>query len=69
MRGAGGRQGWSLEVHGQIYVQHRSQINMMIIEAKRKLYCDKLTTGDPKTCFTILKFLKLPPKKYQPIPA
>ena len=53
-----------LEVHRQIYLQHRSQVNMMIKEAKIKLYCNKLTTGDPKTCFTILNsLLKLSAKK------
>ena len=53
-----------LDVHRQIYVQHRSKVNMMITEAKRKFHCDKLTTGDPKTCFIILNsLLKLSAEK------
>ena len=42
-----------LEIHRQIFVQHRSEVNTMISRAKQQYYEHKLAATDQKTCFKV----------------
>ena len=46
-----------LEIHRQIFVQHRSQVNTMISRAKQQYYEQKLAATDQKTCFKVVSEL------------
>ena len=46
-----------LEIHRQIFVQHRSDVNTMISRAKQQYYEHKLTATDQKTCFKVVSEL------------
>jgi hypothetical protein len=43
-----------LEIHRQIFVHHRLQVNTMILKAKQSYYETKLSTGDQKVCFQVI---------------
>ena len=55
-----------LEVHRQIFVQHRSQVNSMIAKAKREYYETALSTGGQKACFRVVNKLLHAPGKTLP---
>ena len=46
-----------LEVHRLIFVEHRSQVNSMIVKAKRAYYEGVLSAGEKKTCFAVVNRL------------
>ena len=46
-----------LEIHRQIFVQHRSEVNTMISRAKQQYYEHKLAATDQKTCFKVVSEL------------
>ena len=46
-----------LEIHRQIFVQHRSEVNTMISRAKQQYYEQKLAVTDQKTCFRVVSEL------------
>ena len=46
-----------LEIHRQIFVQHRSEVNTMISRAKQQYYEQKLAATDQKTCFKVVSEL------------
>ena len=46
-----------LEIHLQIFVQHRSEVNTMISRAKQQYYEHKLAATDQKTCFKVVSEL------------
>ena len=44
-------------MHRLIFVDHRSQVNVMIAKAKRGYYERALSTGEKKTCFAVVNRL------------
>ena len=43
-----------LEVHRQIYVQHRAEVNTLITRAKQRYFEEKLRSRNQKACFSVL---------------
>ena len=43
-----------LEIHRQIYVHQRTEVNKMIVKAKQAYYETELSTGDQKACFQVI---------------
>ena len=50
-----------LEVHRQIFVEHRTAVNNMIKRAKRAHYESVLSSLDQRTCFRVVNTLLNPP--------
>ena len=50
-----------LEVHRQIFVEHRTAVNNMIKRAKRAHYESVLSSLDQRTCFRVVNTLLKPP--------
>ena len=55
-----------LEIHRQIYVQHRTAVNTMITRAKRAHYESVLSSLDKRTCFRLVNTLLKPPSTIRP---
>ena len=55
-----------LEIHRQIYVQHRTAVSAMITRAKRAHYESVLSSLDQRTCFRVVNTLLKPPSTSRP---
>ena len=55
-----------LEIHRQIYVQHRTAVNAMITRVKRAHYESVLSSLDQRTCFCVVNTLLKPPSTSRP---
>ena len=55
-----------LEVHRQIYVEHRKNVNAMIKQAKMDYYESEFATGKQDACFCVIKELTQVPRRMLP---
>ena len=55
-----------LEIHRQIYVQHRTAVNAIITRAKRAHYESVLSSLDQRACFRVVNTLLKPPSTSRP---
>ena len=59
MRSDGGKSG--LQILRRIVVEHRTDVNRMIVRGKQKYYEEKLSSQDQKACFKVIDELVNPP--------
>ena len=57
-----------LEVHREIYCQHRDDVNRLIQEAKQQHYQERLATRDPKATFQVINELTKTSSVHLPAP-
>ena len=57
-----------LEIHRQIYCQHRQDVNNLIIKSKQQHYEERLATRDPKATFQVINELTKLNSRHLPAP-